>query len=89
MIGLHSHFHPTSMAKLSYKEQENEYSTNLNTLSEILEKPKNQIKHMSHPCGDYNNDTLKILKTLGIELGLNSICLRTIKCLKLTIRHWK
>ena len=24
---------------------------------------------MSHPCGDYNNDTLKILKTLGIELG--------------------
>lgn len=69
MIGLHSHFHPTSMAKLSYKEQENEYSTNLNTLSEILEKPKNQIKHMSHPCGDYNNDTLKILKNLGIELG--------------------
>ena len=24
---------------------------------------------MSHPCGSYNHDTLKILKDLGIELG--------------------
>ena len=24
---------------------------------------------MSHPCGSYNSDTLKILDELGIELG--------------------
>ena len=24
---------------------------------------------MSHPCGSYNNDTLRVLDELGIELG--------------------
>ena len=28
---------------------------------------------MSHPCGSYNEDTLKILKELGIELGFKQI----------------
>ena len=28
---------------------------------------------MSHPCGSYNNDTLEILKELGIELGFKQI----------------
>jgi hypothetical protein len=37
------------------------------------EKPKNEIKFMSHPCGSYNNDTLEILKELGIELGFKQI----------------
>ena len=27
---------------------------------------------MSHPCGNYNDDTLKILKKLGINVGFRS-----------------
>ena len=27
---------------------------------------------MSHPCGDYNSDTLSILKDLGIQIGFRS-----------------
>ena len=28
---------------------------------------------MSHPSGSYNDDTLKILKELGVELGFKQI----------------
>ena len=73
LIGLHSHNHPTLMEKLNYKEQKNEYEKCLNTISNILDKPKNEIKFMSHPCGSYNYDTFEILKGLGIELGFKQI----------------
>ena len=69
IIGLHSHNHPTLIEKLSYKEQKYEYEKNLSSISNILNKPKNEIKCMSHPCGSYNADTLEILNQLGIELG--------------------
>ena len=69
LIGLHSHNHPTLIEKLNYDEQKNEYEKNLSSISSILDKPKNEIKCMSHPCGSYNEDTLQILKELGIELG--------------------
>ena len=69
LVGLHSHNHPTLLEKLSYDEQKNEYEKNLSLISGILDKPKNEIKCMSHPCGSYNADTLEILKKLGIELG--------------------
>ena len=73
LIGLHSHNHPTLLEKLTYDEQKNEYEQCLSSISRILDKPKNEIKYMSHPCGSYNNDTLKILKELGIELGFKQI----------------
>ena len=66
LIGLHSHNHPTMLENLSYKEQRNEYETNLSSLSKILNKSKNSIKCMVHPSGSYNNFTLKILKEIGI-----------------------
>jgi peptidoglycan/xylan/chitin deacetylase (PgdA/CDA1 family) len=69
VIGLHSHNHSTLLEKLNYDEQKNEYEKNLSLVSNILDKPKNKIKCMSHPCGSYNVDTLEILKELGIELG--------------------
>ena len=72
-IGLHSHNHPTQLEKLSYDEQKNEYEKCLLSISDILNKPKNEIKSMSHPCGSYNNDTLQILKDLGIEIGFKQI----------------
>jgi len=73
LIGLHSHNHPTLLEKLNYDEQKNEYEKCLSSISTILDKPKNEIKYMSHPCGSYNNDTLLILKELGIELGFKQI----------------
>jgi peptidoglycan/xylan/chitin deacetylase (PgdA/CDA1 family) len=68
-IGLHTHNHPTLFEKLDYDEQKNEYEKCLLLISNILDKPKNEIKSMSYPCGSYNNDTLEVLKELGIELG--------------------
>lgn len=73
VVGLHSLNHPTLLEKLSYDEQKNEYEKNLSLISSILDKPKNEIKCMSHPCGSYNADTLEILKELGIELGFKQI----------------
>ncbi len=73
LIGLHSHNHSTLLEKLSYDEQKNEYEQNLSSISIILDKPKNEIKYMSHPCGSYNEDTLQILKELGIKLGFKHI----------------
>ena len=73
LVGLHSHNHPTLLEKLSYDEQKNEYEKCLSSISSVLDKAKNEIKYMSHPCGSYNEDTLQILKELGIELGFKQI----------------
>ena len=73
LVGLHSHNHPTLLEKLNYDEQKNEYEKCLSSISNILDKPKNEIKYMSHPSGSYNNDTLEILKELRIELGFKQI----------------
>ncbi|MAJ85432.1 MAG: xylanase [Candidatus Pelagibacter sp.] len=69
LIGLHSHNHPTLIEKLSYDNQKQEYEKCLKILSNILKNSKNKIKYMSHPCGSYNQDTLDILKKLGIDMG--------------------
>ena len=73
IIGLHSHNHSTLIEKLSYEEQKYQYQKCISSVSEILTKPKNEIKVMSHPCGSYNIDTLEILKELGIQLGFKQI----------------
>ena len=73
LIGLHSHNHPTLLEKLSYKEQKNEYEKCLSIISKILDISKNDIKYMSHPCGSYNDNTLRILEDLDIELGFKQI----------------
>ena len=69
LIGLHTHNHPTLLESLSYDEQKLEYENCISAISNIIDKPKNEIKFMSHPCGSYNNHTLAILKELDIELG--------------------
>ena len=73
LVGLHSHNHPTLLENLNYDEQKYEYENCLSSISNILDKQKNEIKYMSHPCGSYNVDTLKILNDLGIELGFKQI----------------
>ena len=61
------------MENLSYEEQKLEYENSISIISDIINKPKNEIKFMSHPCGSYNNYTLEILKELKIELGFKQI----------------
>ena len=73
LIGLHTHSHPTLLEKLSYEEQKKEYEKNLSIISNILDKAKSEFRYMSHPSGSYNDDTLKILKELGVELGFKQI----------------
>ena len=41
----------------------------MNIVSNILNCKTNNVVSMSHPCGSYNNDTLKVLDKLGIEIG--------------------
>ena len=73
VVGLHSHDHPTLIEKLSYADQNNQYIRNQSIVSKILNKPISKIKTMSHPCRSYNNETLKILTDLGIDLGLRTL----------------
>ena len=65
-IGLHSHNHSTSFDFLTYEDQLQEYTKNYNLINSIISE---KILSMSHPCGKYNEDTLKILKKLGIKIG--------------------
>ena len=65
-IGLHSHSHPTTIHNLSYEKQLEEYSKNYQFIHSITNE---KVTSMSHPCGNYNDDTLKILKKLGIKVG--------------------
>ena len=68
LVGLHSYSHPTQMSKLSYQEQYKQYKKNLEHLNAVV----GEVVCMSHPCGDYNADTLKILEELGIRIGFRS-----------------
>jgi peptidoglycan/xylan/chitin deacetylase (PgdA/CDA1 family) len=76
LVGLHSYNHPTEMSKLSYKDQYIQYKKNLDHLSSVVGK----VVCMSHPCGDYNYDTLAILEEMGIRIGFRSnLSEKTIK----------
>lgn len=69
VIGLHSHTHPTALANLAPEEQRNEYTTNFDTLHQLLNKAPDTV---SHPCNSYNNDTIQILNDLNIKIGFRS-----------------
>lgn len=69
LIGLHSNSHPMQMNSLHPNKQLDEYKKNFSHLSKVLNQ---EIISMSHPCGNYNEDTLMILKKLGIKIGFRS-----------------
>ena len=69
LIGLHSHTHPTRLAELDAAAQRQEYQANYDHLTRLLPKPP---ACMSHPCNSYNDDTLAILRDLGIVLGFRA-----------------
>jgi len=70
VVGLHSYSHPTEMSKLTADQQLKEYKKNFTHLSKVLKT--SEITSMSHPCGDYNLDTLSLLKGMGIQIGFRS-----------------
>ena len=55
------------MSKLSAAQQLAEYQQNFTHLSKVLNT--SEIISMSHPCGDYNLETLSILEGMGIQIG--------------------
>ena len=68
-IGLHTHNHPTKIEKMTYNQQNYEYTQNKDALVKILNKSKDFINSSSHPLGSYNKDSLDILSNLGIKLA--------------------
>lgn len=67
-IALHSHTHPTRMDTLTKPEQEAEYFENFQWLSRIATRPS----AVAHPCGRYDEITLDVLQSLGVDLGFKS-----------------
>ena len=69
VIGLHSHTHPTCLAELPIEAQRQEYARNHAILADLLgESPV----AMSHPCNSYTDQTLEILRDLGVQVGFRS-----------------
>lgn len=69
LIGLHSHTHPTNMVTMPREQQEFEYTSNMDCLSRVLGYRPDT---MAHASGSYNQDTLEILRALGVKLGFRS-----------------
>lgn len=66
IIGLHSHSHPTRMCDKTYQEQYKEYQENKAILEDCI---KTKIIAASYPCGSMNQDTIPIMKDLGIKIA--------------------
>lgn len=69
IIGLHSHTHPTTMAKLPVAHQRREYEANAAGLERLL---GHKVDTVSHPCNSYGPETLGILKGLGVKVGFRA-----------------
>ena len=69
VVGLHSYSHPTMIHQLSPAEQAQEYARNFEHLQATLGSAPYA---MSHPCGNYSDSTLDILKGMGVQIGFRS-----------------
>lgn len=69
IIGLHSHTHPMKLGEQSYAEQKVEYTKNRDVIKKIID---GEPLSVSYPCNSYNNDTLKLMKNLGISVGFTA-----------------
>ena len=69
VIGLHSHSHPTNLARMTEEEQYFELNTNSEILEEIIGyKPK----AISYPSNSYNQFTVEVLKKLKVNYGFRA-----------------
>jgi peptidoglycan/xylan/chitin deacetylase (PgdA/CDA1 family) len=64
VVGVHSYSHPTSMATLPVNQQRDEYERNIAHLTAIM---GHRPTCVAHPANSYTNDTLGILRGLGIR----------------------
>lgn len=69
VIGLHSYDHPSNFARLSYQDQLKQYRKNYEHVQEVC---KREVVSMAHPINSYNQNTLKVLRKLGIVCGFRS-----------------
>ena len=69
-IGLHSYSHPTEMGRLNRASQEQEYRINADHLHDLL--GGKSVKSMSHPCGNYDDRTLSVLRDMDVDIGFRS-----------------
>lgn len=69
VIGLHSHEHSTNIDKMSYEKQLADYKKNISFLKKNLDF---KLSSMSHPFGRYNDQTIKVLKQIGLKIGFLS-----------------
>jgi peptidoglycan/xylan/chitin deacetylase (PgdA/CDA1 family) len=65
-VGLHSYDHPFELARLSEAEQRDQYERNL---AHIERATSLRPRSMSHPLNSYDERTLRVLESLGIECG--------------------
>lgn len=67
-IGSHTHRH-MNLRNHDYSEQFNDISMCINVLSSICRR---RVTALAYPYGQYNNDTLKVMKELDINLGVTT-----------------
>lgn len=68
-IGLHTHTHPTTLAKLPEEQQREEFEKNYAAITSITGRAPQSV---SYPCNSYNENTIQIVRDLGIELGFRA-----------------
>lgn len=69
VVGMHSHTHPTRLARLSPQQQRDEYNANHRILRQLTGVAP---EAMSHPSNSYSPYTLAILRQLGIRVGFRA-----------------
>lgn len=69
IVGLHSHTHPTAIDAMSKEEQKEEFVHNNEVLAGLLDASPDT---MSHPNGRYNDETLVILQSIGVQIGFRA-----------------
>ena len=69
IVGMHAYNHPYKLSRLSYEDQLVELEKNYQHLKKTINQKPISI---SYPNGSFNNNTLKIIKKLGVKCGFLS-----------------
>ena len=69
VIGMHSHTHPTDIGSLEIVVQRAEYEANQQAIAQVTGEMPTVV---AHPASSYTNDTLALLRELGVDIGFTS-----------------
>ena len=78
-IGLHAYNHPYALNKMKYQEQYKQLNKNYNHIKSII---KYKPVSIAYPNNSFNNNTIEIIKKLGVKIGFRSN-IRTFKTNKI------